>query len=84
MKTGCPLTFKQDVSEPLHSGKDHGALLGLVRCHQEQGLTPEEGYRIMQEMWLEFGFDKGGEGALQNNLEAVIEKTWYECPAAER
>jgi len=79
------MNFKQDFSEALQMGKDHTGLLDLVHRHQKQGLTPDEAYRVMQQIWLEMGFDKGnGEGPLQDNLEAAMEKVWYECPAAER
>jgi len=79
------MNFKKDFSEALQSGTDHAGLLELVRCHQKEGLAPEEAYHIMQQIWLELGFDKGNaEGDLQNNLETVMERIWYECPAAER
>ncbi len=79
------MNFKLDFSEALQLGKDHVALLDLIRRHQKQGIAPEEAYRVMQQIWLELGCDKGnGRSDLQNNLETVMEKIWYECPAAER
>ena len=79
------MNFKKDFSEALQSGKQHPELLELVRRHQKQGLAAEEAYQIMQQIWRDLGLDKGAaEGDLQNNLEAVMEKIWYECPAAER
>ena len=79
------MNFKKDFSEALQSGTDHAGLLELVCCHQKQGLTSEDAYQIMQQIWIDLGFDKASEeGALQNNLETVMQRIWYECPAAER
>lgn len=48
-------------------------------------MSPQQAYEMLQQIWLEFGFDKVEEGSrLQDDLEYVMEKIWYECPASER
>jgi hypothetical protein len=76
------MTFKQEFLSALKGGQDCMALLDLARGLQGEGLPPEQIYETLQEIWREFGFDKRQDGGvLQNNLEAVMEKVWYECPA---
>lgn len=79
------MDLKNEFLTALRDGKDHDALLELVHRHQVQGLPPQKAYALLQQIWLEFGFDKVDEGSrLQNDLEYVMEKIWYECPARER
>ncbi|MGH7171231.1 MAG: hypothetical protein ACRELF_01250 [Gemmataceae bacterium] len=69
----------------LRAGKDYHALMELVRRYQMQGLSLDAAYGSLHQIWLEFGFDKVEEGSrLQDDLEYVMEKIWYECPAPER
>jgi hypothetical protein len=76
------MTFKNDFLAALQAGNDYLALLDVVNRHQAQGLSPETAYEVLQQIWLEYGFDDSREGGdLQNNLEAVMEKVWYQCPA---
>ncbi|HEV3255303.1 MAG TPA: hypothetical protein VG013_00355 [Gemmataceae bacterium] len=79
------MDLKHGFLAALRGGQNHDALLELVHRHQAQGLTPQEAYQIMQQLWLDFGFDKAEEGSgLQDDLEYVMEKIWYECPAPGR
>jgi hypothetical protein len=79
------MSLKDEFLAALHRGDDHDTLLDLVHRHQDQGLSSLEAYQILQQLWLEFGFNKIEEGSsLQDNLEYVLEKIWYECPATER
>ncbi|HTU91992.1 MAG TPA: hypothetical protein VMF69_18055 [Gemmataceae bacterium] len=79
------MNLKDEFLTALHNEEGHDALLELVHRHQAQGLPPQAAYEILQQIWLAFGFDKAEEGSrLQDDLEYVMEKIWYECPAAER
>lgn len=79
------MNLKEEFLTALRDGEDYDALLELVHRYQAQGLPPQEAYAILHQTWLEFGFDKIEEGSrLQDDLEYVMEKIWYECPAAER
>jgi hypothetical protein len=70
--------FKQEILTALHTGKDHNTLFDIARRHQAHGLTDEEAYRLLQEIWLDFGFDSSDqESALRNELEFVMERVWY-------
>jgi hypothetical protein len=76
------MMFKQEFIKAWRAGQGHQALLALVRRHQTQGLAPQEAYRTLQQVWQEQGFDRQQEsGALQDVLEGVMERIWYECPA---
>lgn len=76
------MTFKQEFLSALKGGKGYQTLLEMVRRFQKEGLLQQQTYDDLQEIWLEFGFDNRQDGGdLQNNLEAVMEKVWYECPA---
>jgi hypothetical protein len=66
------------------AGGDHDSLLALVHRHQEKGLAVTEAYGILQQLWLDNGYDDCDHtGALQDNLEYVLEKIWYEQPATK-
>jgi hypothetical protein len=66
------------------TGNDHDSLLTLVHRYQQQGLATSEVYAILQQLWLDNGFDNcENTSTLQNNLEYVLEKMWYEQPAAK-
>jgi hypothetical protein len=76
------MNFKTEFLTALRAGQDYPALLDLVRRHEAQGLSPKEAYGELEQIWLEHGFDEKREGTpFQDNLEAVMEKVWYECPA---
>ena len=65
------------------AGKDHDTLLELVHREQHEGLPAQEAYRVLHELWLECGFDDVEEASpLQDNLEYVMEKIWYEWSRA--
>ena len=75
------MDFKHEFLMALRAGKDYDALMDLVRCHRLQGLTLRAAYETLEQIWLEYGFNEGGEeSALQDNLEAVMEKVWYGSP----
>ncbi len=77
------MSFKQEFLAALGAGQQCDTLLDLVHRYESQGLGPKEAYNQLQQIWLEFGFDKeeAKSGSVQNDLEAVMEKIWYECPA---
>jgi hypothetical protein len=74
---------KREFLAALSGGASHDALLALVHRHHVRGMTPQESYRVLHQLWLELGFNDVEETSdLQDNLEYVMEKIWYECPAA--
>jgi hypothetical protein len=76
------MRLKQEFLTALRAGMDYDELLELVHQHQAQGVAPQVSYEVLQQIWQELGFDKEGDNQeMQNNLEAVMEKIWYECPA---
>ncbi len=78
------MNFKSEFQTALGEGKDHDALLELVNRYQAEGLSSQEAYQVLHQLWLECGFnDVEQPSALQDNLEFVLEKVWYECPAAD-
>jgi hypothetical protein len=73
------MSLKQEFRAALYSDESHHALLELVRRHQMRGLTLQESYEVLEQIWQEFGFDKeqaGGDG--RENLEYVMEKVWFQ------
>jgi hypothetical protein len=61
------------------AGNDHDSLVELVHRHQQQGLAAREAYWILHKLWLDCGFDDSDRpSALQNELEYILEKLWYE------
>jgi hypothetical protein len=78
------MALNQEFLAGLQNGMDHDSLLDMVHRYQRRGMSPREAYDTLQQIWLDFGFDKIEEGSgLQDNLEYVMEKTWYECPAVD-
>lgn len=78
------MNLRAEFETAWRAGKDHDALLELVHHHQEQGVPPKEAYRVLHQLWLECGFDDVLESSpMQDDLEYVLEKIWYECPAAK-
>ena len=51
------MSFKHEFLTALKGGKDYPALLELARRQHTQGRQQQETYQILQEIWLEFGFD---------------------------
>jgi hypothetical protein len=79
------MDLRHDFLVALQAGEDHYRLLELVHRHQEAGITPTTAYETLERIWLDFGFDDSHEQSeLRDNLEYVLEKIWYECPAKER
>ena len=73
------MTLKQEFLAALRSGEGHEALLKLVGSHQARGLAPEDTYKVLEGIWLEFGFDNSAEDSpLRNNLEFVMERNWFQ------
>ena len=78
------MDFKQKFLTALRAGKDDKDLLGIVRESQTKSFTMREAYDALQEIWIELGFDERSDGgSLQDRLEYVMEKVWYECPVGE-
>jgi hypothetical protein len=76
------MDFRQEFLTALKNGTDADSLLDLVSRYQAQGLMPQQAYQLLHELWLEFGFaQRDGDSRIQDDLEYVMEKVWYECPA---
>jgi hypothetical protein len=79
------MDLKQEFLTALQRGDDSDHLLDLVHRHQQGGTPPQMVYDILEGIWLDLGFNNSDEpSALKDNLEYVLEKVWYECPAGGR
>lgn len=76
------MNFKNDFLAALRSGEDYYALMELVRRYRVEGLSSDDAYQTLHEIWLEHGFEEKNaeEGTLQDTLETVMEKVWYGQP----
>jgi hypothetical protein len=73
------MNLKSDFKTAWLAGRDAEILLDLVRRHRAQGVSGEEAYQVLEQVWIENGYNRG-EGpssCLQDSLEYVLEKTWY-------
>jgi hypothetical protein len=78
------MNLRSEFEKAWKAGDDHNSLLALVHRHEQKGLAATEAYGILQQLWLDNGFDDcDGPGPLQDNLEYVLEKLWYEQPATK-
>lgn len=78
------MDFKILFLEALQSGMDDEALLKMAHKSETKSLHLKDIYDLMQRIWVDFGFnDRTDGGELQDRLEYVMEKIWYECPATE-
>lgn len=73
--------FKQELIKAWRAAQDHQSLLALAKRFHGEGQALRETYDILQQIWKENGLDDQEGGRLQNTLEAVMERVWYECPA---
>lgn len=77
------MNLKNEFLAAWKAGQDHDALLGIVHRHQGKGVSSQEAYEVLHQLWLESDFnDVETTGTLQDDLEYVLEKIWYECPAS--
>ena len=71
------MDFNQDILAALQSGKDHHALLEVARRYQLQGQTDQEIYQLLEQVWLDFGFDESDhESTVRNELETLARKLY--------
>jgi hypothetical protein len=78
------MNLRSEFEKAWRAGNDHDSLLALVHRHQQHGVPAHEAYGILQQLWLDNGFDDSeGTNPLQDNLEYVMEKLWYEQPATK-
>ncbi len=72
------MPFKQEFLTALQAGKDHRALLEIVRQHYGDDESERAGYEALEQIWRGLGFDESDEeSALRNELEYVMERVWY-------
>jgi hypothetical protein len=73
------MNLKQAFLAALKAREHHDALLKLVRRYHAQGMTPQESYNALEEIWMDFGFDASGEDSpLRDDLEYVMERVWFQ------
>lgn len=78
------MSLREDFETAWKAGVDHDSLLVLAHRFQDQGLGLREAYDILHQLWLDNGYDDcEGTTPLQDNLEYVLEKLWYEQPATK-
>jgi hypothetical protein len=72
------MSFRQGFLTALQSGKDHRALLEIVRQHYGGKEAGREAYEILEQLWRDLGFEESEESsALRDELEYVMERVWY-------
>jgi hypothetical protein len=79
-KTEDAMDFKHEFLTALGAGRDYQTLMELVRRHRAQGVSIDTAYQALHQIWLEHCFDNAETGAMQDTLEAVMEKVWYGQP----
>lgn len=76
------MEFKARFLNALRAGADDDALLKLARESATETFDLGRVYNAMQAIWREHGFDERSDGgSIQDRLEFVMEKVWYESPA---
>ncbi|MBI2805168.1 MAG: hypothetical protein HYX68_09350 [Planctomycetes bacterium] len=77
------MNLRAQFERTWRAGYDYDALLTLVHEQQERlGNNATESDAILQQRWLDNGFnDSADANPLQDKLEYVMEKLWYEQPA---
>jgi hypothetical protein len=74
------MTFKEEFLIAFDRGLNGEELLNLA---QSRKLDAREAYKIVEQIWLELGFDSKEGEPRQENLEFVMEKLWYSSPARD-
>ena len=77
------MNLRGEFEKAWTAGDDYDPLLTRVHQYQERhGINATEAYAILHQLWLDNGFnDSDGANPLQDKLEYVLEKLWYEQPA---
>jgi hypothetical protein len=72
------MSFKQEFLTALQSGKDHRALLEIVRRHHGGEVKANEAYEALEQLWRDLGFEESDQPSpLRDELEYVMERVWY-------
>jgi hypothetical protein len=72
------MAFKQEFLAALQAGKDHHALMEIVRRHFGDATEERAAYDALEQLWRDLGFQKSDqESPLRNELEYVMERVWY-------
>lgn len=73
------MNLKQEFLEALQAGRDYQALIEIVRRYLGQGMSSECAYELLQQIWLDFGYDDSTEESpMRDELEYVLERVWYQ------
>ncbi len=77
------MPLREEILSALAAGNDHRSVLALVRRHQDQGMTREASYEVLEGVWRQFGFDDCDQASpTRDTLEYVLEKVWFQAPVA--
>lgn len=72
------MNLKDEFLPALRSGKDHEVLADIVCRHIDTGSPEREAYNLLEQIWLDFGFNNSDEESdLRNELEFMMERVWY-------
>jgi hypothetical protein len=74
------MNLRGEFEKAWKAGQDYDCLLTLVHEQQRRlGMNATEAYAILQQLWLDNGFnDSADTNPLQDKLEYILEKLWYE------
>ncbi|MBV9558460.1 MAG: hypothetical protein JO254_15430 [Pseudolabrys sp.] len=77
------MNLRGEFEKAWRAGNDYDSLLMLVHeLQRRNGMSATEAYSVLQQLWLDNGFnDSPDANPLQDRLEYVMEKLWYEQPA---
>ena len=72
------MTFQQEFRASLEAGAVFPTLWDIAQHHQGRGMTLQQIYEVLQEIWLNYGYDDDPvDSPLRDELEHVMEKAWY-------
>jgi hypothetical protein len=75
------MDLRSEFEKAWRAGEPHDVLLDLAHAHIARGMSVQDAYRTLEKLWQECGYDNTDECcSLQDNVEYVMEKLWYEQP----
>jgi hypothetical protein len=73
---------KKTLLIAIESRKGPASLVDAANKLQADGVSVDECYQALQQIWLDFGFDDADdENPVRNDLETVMEKLWFQAKA---
>jgi hypothetical protein len=78
------MDLRSEFEKAWRAGEPYDALLAIAHAHIVGGTPVLDAYQRLHELWQECGYDSADESCpLQDNVEYVMEKLWYEQPIAK-